>query len=1321
MVKITIEEAVMRKGIRVVLLALLVIMLVSSFSVSSVAASLDTSGMDSASQIIDGTYGSTGQYSYKVYLPAGYDESNWRYPVTYLMPFDGLSSSRYINDGIKARLDNLMATDQIMQMIVVMPEFSSSDNFRTVLRDTLVPHIDANYRTVSNATMRGVLGVGVGGYMAYIMGFTTNTSALINLASGPVTFLAIGSHMGDFTPMTQPGGGTSYGNVSTLLGNATFTGANMRRFYTYIDAPTGDPKTLQANQSGAIVDRFLQQGGSTLSNNELNEYVLLPGNADTAYYMANLGRSLNVFSNGFINGALVTTPAAQVSSYRITPQAVSSSVTSFNIDYRVNVAAKASGLIYDVQQGTTPMDVKVTVNLRTPLVASDPTSYAVIYSESKVISNAALGAADVSGSFTISTDKLHSGISTTAEVLVNILGKDISLGTKPIVRVQTTGSVPDEQLIDLMGDWKFRAYKTGNAANPMDNINAVTAGWANGDYNSWGTVQPGLTWWTADFDSSLNNNANFGGHAWYIRDFYVPADFPTQGLLLSGGQIDETDIMYVNGHFVGTTGYNISGGTNAPPGTTSNPWDVERYYPIDSSFLNYGQTNTIYVRMYNSSGGGGWYNGPIGIYSQASLNKALGLPSDVAPASPSTAVKNAVAAQAALLANGNLTGFAATVDPEFFHSGKNKERYVSQFSNWLATYDSLVITDNAPIVFTSGSSYMYQADRTITGKKSGSPDAILFSGQVQDYYRIEHGLVLQYGDHSRFYADTIYSPTANYQMLHRVYLPEGYYESNKRYPVVYLMHQINSTSKSYEIDKINLILDREIAAGNMAEVILVLPDSISRTSWTTSNMPNAVANDLVSFVDQNYRTIPDARFRGTAGASLGGGAAYNIGIANPNKFSSIVSFFGANITTTPVTGNSLNFLNRYSLWFISGNRDVFGFGRPVVALATALQAKGVDEFFYLIENGAHDSLFYIPYFDDAMIYTSDHFDKSRVSQSASSDVSGTVSSEHNADGSVSLAVSMSASGIGKYLEVVPASSVTTNQNPPLVIPYTVSIIQGGKVVYEKTFYKQTMSAGQWQESLTVGSDAIDSAKDYEIRLYASVLDKTFTVFSFYNSTLGDVPAFKFYDSDADGVYDEGADTPIQGWKIEILNDEDAVVDVKNTDANGLVNFTVPNGEYTIREVMPTDEPCWIATTATSQAVTVVRMETADRVEFGNICDEVAPVFDQLTVTPNILWPANHKYVDVTTTVFVSDNFDPNPTVTLVSVTSNEPDDAIGNGDGNTIDDVVVVDNFHFKLRAERAAQGTGRVYTITYRAADAYGNSSIQSIVVTVPLNAPNK
>jgi hypothetical protein len=115
----------------------------------------------------------------------------------------------------------------------------------------------------------------------------------------------------------------------------------------------------------------------------------------------------------------------------------------------------------------------------------------------------------------------------------------------------------------------------------------------------------------------------------------------------------------------------------------------------------------------------------------------------------------------------------------------------------------------------------------------------------------------------------------------------------------------------------------------------------------------------------------------------------------------------------------------------------------------------------------------------------------------------------------------------------------------------------------------------------------------------------------------------------------------------------------------------------------------------------------------NVCDEIAPSFDEVSVTPNELWPANHKYVDVTATVVVRDNFDPNPTVELVSITSNEPDDGLG--DGDTANDMVVVDAYHFKLRTERSGTGEGRIYTITYKVTDACGNSTEQTVTVTVP------
>jgi hypothetical protein len=113
-------------------------------------------------------------------------------------------------------------------------------------------------------------------------------------------------------------------------------------------------------------------------------------------------------------------------------------------------------------------------------------------------------------------------------------------------------------------------------------------------------------------------------------------------------------------------------------------------------------------------------------------------------------------------------------------------------------------------------------------------------------------------------------------------------------------------------------------------------------------------------------------------------------------------------------------------------------------------------------------------------------------------------------------------------------------------------------------------------------------------------------------------------------------------------------------------------------------------------------------------DSTAPSLTAVA-SPSVLRPPNHKYRTVTVTVGASDSVDPAPEVSLVSATSNEPDDAPGGADGATTDDVVVVDDTTFRLRAERSESGSGRVYSLTYRAVDACGNATEETTTVTVP------
>jgi virginiamycin B lyase len=111
----------------------------------------------------------------------------------------------------------------------------------------------------------------------------------------------------------------------------------------------------------------------------------------------------------------------------------------------------------------------------------------------------------------------------------------------------------------------------------------------------------------------------------------------------------------------------------------------------------------------------------------------------------------------------------------------------------------------------------------------------------------------------------------------------------------------------------------------------------------------------------------------------------------------------------------------------------------------------------------------------------------------------------------------------------------------------------------------------------------------------------------------------------------------------------------------------------------------------------------------------------VSLSPNVLWPPDHKLAQITATIQASDICDTNPSVVLVSITSNEPDNGLGDGDEpNDIQGASFgTDDRSFFVRAERSGTGTGRIYTVTYKATDAdcSGNMSFASAQVRVPLD----
>jgi S-formylglutathione hydrolase len=128
-----------------------------------------------------------------------------------------------------------------------------------------------------------------------------------------------------------------------------------------------------------------------------------------------------------------------------------------------------------------------------------------------------------------------------------------------------------------------------------------------------------------------------------------------------------------------------------------------------------------------------------------------------------------------------------------------------------------------------------------------------------------------------------------------VYLPPSYStDRSRRYPVVYLLHGYGFGYDTFNGRLATLpdSADRDIAAGSIKEMIVVLPDaytihkgSMYSNSITTGYWEDYVAGDLVSYIDSHYRTLATRMSRGLGGHSMGGYGALRIGMKHPDVFS----------------------------------------------------------------------------------------------------------------------------------------------------------------------------------------------------------------------------------------------------------------------------------------------------------------------------------------------------------------------------------------------------------------------------------------------------
>lgn len=128
-----------------------------------------------------------------------------------------------------------------------------------------------------------------------------------------------------------------------------------------------------------------------------------------------------------------------------------------------------------------------------------------------------------------------------------------------------------------------------------------------------------------------------------------------------------------------------------------------------------------------------------------------------------------------------------------------------------------------------------------------------------------------------------------------VYLPPSYKTNEaQRYPVIYFLHGYTATAKAYiEMLQLPGAADRAIGAG-ANEAIIVLPDahtlyggSMYSNSATVGDWETFIAEELVDYIDEQYRTLAQPASRGLGGHSMGGYGTLRIAMKRPGVFSAL--------------------------------------------------------------------------------------------------------------------------------------------------------------------------------------------------------------------------------------------------------------------------------------------------------------------------------------------------------------------------------------------------------------------------------------------------
>jgi enterochelin esterase-like enzyme len=142
-----------------------------------------------------------------------------------------------------------------------------------------------------------------------------------------------------------------------------------------------------------------------------------------------------------------------------------------------------------------------------------------------------------------------------------------------------------------------------------------------------------------------------------------------------------------------------------------------------------------------------------------------------------------------------------------------------------------------------------------------------------------------------FETRTLKSEILKMERKYAIYLPAGYDESDRAYPVLYLLHGSGDNHTGWvQFGQVQHIADQAIAGGQAAPMIIVMPDADTGTRGYFNtlqgdfNYEEFFFQELIPHVEKNYRVRAERRYRAVAGLSMGGGGSFFYALHRPDLF-----------------------------------------------------------------------------------------------------------------------------------------------------------------------------------------------------------------------------------------------------------------------------------------------------------------------------------------------------------------------------------------------------------------------------------------------------